>query len=71
MVFDISIGTAFREEERDTRLPTIPAHPISYGDAEHLLRSKEGGIAPDDWQGDIPSVPTIVSSVQSVSDLAP
>lgn len=37
-----------------TTLLKIPVLPISYHDAEPLLRSLEGPVAPDDWRGALP-----------------
>ena len=45
--------TAFRLQEDDTRVPKIPAHPIGYGDAKHLLEKMVGDEAQVDWRGKI------------------
>jgi N-acetylated-alpha-linked acidic dipeptidase len=41
-----------RDEATD--LPDIPVAPLSYGDAEPLLRAIAGPNAPDGWQGGLP-----------------
>ncbi|XP_063958834.1 putative N-acetylated-alpha-linked acidic dipeptidase isoform X1 [Lytechinus pictus] len=41
----------YRLNDSDTTLPTIPVHPISYGDAQHLLNELAGDEVPDDWKG--------------------
>ncbi|XP_019647645.1 PREDICTED: putative N-acetylated-alpha-linked acidic dipeptidase [Branchiostoma belcheri] len=42
---------AYRLDEQDTNLPTIPVHPISYGVAVDILRNMAGPEAPVEWQG--------------------
>lgn len=37
-----------------TNLLKIPVLPVSYHDAEPLLKSLEGPVAPDDWRGALP-----------------
>jgi len=37
-----------------TPLPSIPAMPLSWGDAQHLLDGLAGPAAPADWQGCLP-----------------
>lgn len=37
-----------------TDLPHIPCLPISYGNAEKLLRNLAGSVVPHDWQGGLP-----------------
>ncbi|EDO46336.1 predicted protein, partial [Nematostella vectensis] len=49
-----SIEGIYRRPLNESELPTIPAQPISYGDAIHFLRNMGGNKAPDDWQGDLP-----------------
>jgi N-acetylated-alpha-linked acidic dipeptidase len=40
---------------KDVKILTkIPVIPISYGDAEPLLRALEGPMAPEDWRGALP-----------------
>ncbi len=34
--------------------PSIPANPISYGDAAPILQALEGATSPRDWQGGLP-----------------
>lgn len=44
-----------RLDPKDTEnLPTIPTTPISYGEAQYLLKSMKGPLAPKDWQGGLP-----------------
>ena len=46
---------AKRLDRKDaTNLLKIPVLPISYHDAEPLLRALEGPVAPDDWRGALP-----------------
>jgi len=40
--------------EEDPDMPTIPCTPISYGAAQHILRTLEGKSVPRDWQGGLP-----------------
>ncbi len=50
-----STKDAKRLDRKDaTNLLKIPVLPISYHDAEPLLRSLEGPVAPDDWRGALP-----------------
>ncbi|MBS1932494.1 MAG: M28 family peptidase, partial [Bacteroidetes bacterium] len=50
-----STKDAKRLDKKDaTNLLKIPVQPISYHDAEPLLRSLEGPVAPDDWRGALP-----------------
>ncbi|XP_014674344.1 PREDICTED: N-acetylated-alpha-linked acidic dipeptidase 2-like isoform X2 [Priapulus caudatus] len=42
---------AYRVNPKDTDLPKIPSHPISYGGAYHFLKELSGESAPEDWQG--------------------
>jgi N-acetylated-alpha-linked acidic dipeptidase len=35
-------------------IPRIPSLPLSYGEAEKILRAMGGGRVPDDWQGGLP-----------------
>jgi N-acetylated-alpha-linked acidic dipeptidase len=50
-----STKDAKRLDRKDaTNLLKIPVQPISYHDAEPLLRSLEGPVAPDDWRGALP-----------------
>ncbi|HLK28297.1 MAG TPA: M28 family metallopeptidase [Puia sp.] len=50
-----STKDAKRIDRKDaTNLLKIPVLPISYHDAEPLLRSLEGPVAPDDWRGALP-----------------
>ena len=49
-----SIESAYRIKQEDAGLPTIPVHPISYGDAQILLQNMTGEEVPEDWQGDLP-----------------
>lgn len=37
-------------------IPSIPVHPLSWGDAQHLLSALEGNVAPPEWQGTIPGL---------------
>nr|XP_054758019.1 glutamate carboxypeptidase 2-like [Lytechinus pictus] len=41
----------YRLNESDPSLPTIPVHPISYGDAQQLLSELAGDEVPDAWKG--------------------
>ncbi len=47
-------GTERIAPEDATNLPRIPTTPISYGDAEPLLRGLGGPEAPEDFQGGLP-----------------
>ncbi|MEX1139845.1 MAG: M20/M25/M40 family metallo-hydrolase [Bacteroidota bacterium] len=38
----------------DPDMPTIPCTPISYGAAQHILRTLEGKTVPREWQGGLP-----------------
>lgn len=50
-----STKDAKRLDRKDaTNLLKIPVQPISYHDAEPLLRSLEGPVAPVDWRGALP-----------------
>ena len=50
-----STKDAKRLDRKDaTNLLKIPVQPISYHDAEPLLRSLEGPVAPADWRGALP-----------------
>ncbi len=40
--------------EEDPDMPTIPCTPISYGAAQHILRTLEGKSVPREWQGGLP-----------------
>ena len=40
--------------EDDPDMPRIPCTPISYGDAQEILRTIEGPVVPRDWQGALP-----------------
>lgn len=40
--------------EDDPDMPKIPCTPISYGDAQHLLKALEGPAVPREWQGGLP-----------------
>jgi len=40
--------------EEAQSLPKIPVLPISYGDAEPLLRAMHGPVAPEKWRGALP-----------------
>ncbi|XP_071818630.1 N-acetylated-alpha-linked acidic dipeptidase 2-like isoform X2 [Apostichopus japonicus] len=51
-----STDGAFRLDESDAGLPTIPVHPINYGDAANLLRRLTGPRPPLDWQGNLEGV---------------
>lgn len=42
------------DPEQAGNLPAIPTTPISYGQAEHLLRALDGAAAPAEWQGGLP-----------------
>lgn len=42
------------ERSEATNLLKIPVLPISYHDAEPLLKSLEGPVAPEDWRGALP-----------------
>ncbi|XP_046567725.1 N-acetylated-alpha-linked acidic dipeptidase 2-like [Haliotis rubra] len=47
-----SINTAYRVPQSDiTHLPRIPVHPISYGEAEQLMKFMDGSLVPTEWQG--------------------
>ncbi|ELU09884.1 hypothetical protein CAPTEDRAFT_160163 [Capitella teleta] len=48
------IESAYRIYENETSLPTIPVHPISYGDAEEFLKQLSGEEAPEEWRGALP-----------------
>lgn len=39
-----------------TLIPEIPVHPLSWGDAEYLLRQLNHTVAPAAWQGGIPNL---------------
>ncbi|XP_063958983.1 N-acetylated-alpha-linked acidic dipeptidase 2-like [Lytechinus pictus] len=45
--------TAYKTPEDAAGLPTIPVHPIGYGDAKRILEQLGGTEAPADWQGNI------------------
>ncbi len=40
--------------EEDPDMPKIPCVPMSYGEAQHLLKALEGPTVPRDWQGGLP-----------------
>ena len=40
-------------DEMET-VPRIPSLPISYGEAEKILRHLGGSVVPDGWQGGLP-----------------
>lgn len=40
--------------EEAANIQKIPAHPISYGEAEKLLRHIDGPVVPPEWQGGLP-----------------
>jgi N-acetylated-alpha-linked acidic dipeptidase len=42
------------DRETAPTITQIPVLPISYGDAEPLLRALEGPVAPEDWRGALP-----------------
>ncbi|XP_077981978.1 N-acetylated-alpha-linked acidic dipeptidase 2-like [Glandiceps talaboti] len=42
---------AYRIDESDAHLPTIPVHPIGYDDAKEFLSRMKGGEVIDDWRG--------------------
>ena len=42
---------AYRKKQKDVKAFRIPAQPISYGDAEKLLRELKGAEVPPDWKG--------------------
>jgi N-acetylated-alpha-linked acidic dipeptidase len=44
-------GTSRLDPDQATSLPHIPTTPISYGEAEPLLKALEGPVAPDAFQG--------------------
>lgn len=43
-----------RSPDEDPDLPRIPCTPLSYEDAQHLLRGLEGPVVPRPWQGGLP-----------------
>ncbi|XP_056014480.1 glutamate carboxypeptidase 2-like isoform X2 [Ostrea edulis] len=45
---------AYRKKQSDIESLKIPAQPIGYGDAEHILREMGGEEAPLDWRGGLP-----------------
>ncbi|XP_070538242.1 putative N-acetylated-alpha-linked acidic dipeptidase [Ptychodera flava] len=49
-------GYAYRMEESETELPTIPVHPIGYSDAKEILRRMKGNEVQKEWKGEIPGV---------------
>lgn len=38
----------------DPDMPKIPCTPISYGEAQHILKTLEGPVVPRTWQGGLP-----------------
>ena len=38
----------------DPDMPQIPCTPISYGDAQYILKTIEGPVVPREWQGGLP-----------------
>ena len=40
--------------EDDADMPRIPCTPISYGQAQEILRTIEGPVVPEEWQGGLP-----------------
>lgn len=42
------------DQQTAPTITQIPVLPISYGDAEPLLRALEGPVAPEDWRGALP-----------------
>lgn len=46
-----STESAYRLSETEIEMPSIPVHPISYGDAYYFLSILGGRVAPTDWQG--------------------
>ncbi|MEX2116832.1 MAG: M28 family peptidase [Bacteroidota bacterium] len=40
--------------QEDPDMPTIPCTPISYGAAQHILRTLDGPSVPREWQGGLP-----------------
>jgi len=50
-----SVGAVKRiTREQMANVPKIPSLPISYGEAEKLLRAMGGPRVPDEWQGGLP-----------------
>jgi N-acetylated-alpha-linked acidic dipeptidase len=50
-----AIADAKRLNRSEARsLPTIPTQPLSYADAEPLLRALAGAVAPHEWAGSLP-----------------
>lgn len=47
-------GVKLLDKSEATNLLRIPVLPISYHDAEPLLRSLEGPVAPENWRGGLP-----------------
>ncbi|XP_046567726.1 N-acetylated-alpha-linked acidic dipeptidase 2-like [Haliotis rubra] len=46
-----SIDTAYRAPESQINLPAIPVHPISYGEAENIMKYMSGPVVTPDWSG--------------------
>ena len=46
-----SVDGVFRIARDDAGLPQIPATPMSYGDAEEVLKIMKGHDVPDSWKG--------------------
>jgi N-acetylated-alpha-linked acidic dipeptidase len=53
--------------EQMTGVPKIPSLPISYGEAEKILRQLGGSRVPDDWQGGLPFAYHVGPGVAAVS----
>jgi len=47
-------GTPRLKKEQALNLPHIPVQPISYGDAQHLLKPLRGPVRPKGFQGGLP-----------------
>uniref|UniRef100_A0A1I7Y1I9 PA domain-containing protein n=1 Tax=Steinernema glaseri TaxID=37863 RepID=A0A1I7Y1I9_9BILA len=48
---DLYPGRTIHEAKKEHVLPSIPAVPLSYGDAWHILSRMEGKKVPAEWQG--------------------
>ncbi|XP_068670290.1 putative N-acetylated-alpha-linked acidic dipeptidase isoform X1 [Montipora foliosa] len=48
-----SIPGMYRRPRNESSLPSIPAQPISYGDALHLFSLLKGEEVPSTWRGDL------------------
>ncbi|XP_067026136.1 glutamate carboxypeptidase 2-like [Acropora muricata] len=46
-----AIRGMYRRSREESALPSIPAHPMGYGDAIHFLSRMRGPEAPEDWRG--------------------